>query len=66
MASGYSDDGHGLQHSQRYYAKLYFDTVLSNMSAVDPFRAWVSSTPAQGNETASVPYNTHSAVELRG
>ena len=66
MAAGYSDDHH-LFHAQRQYSQLYFETIHGNLTSVDPYRAWMSSTPSQGNETPAVPYNRGgSEVELRG
>lgn len=68
MAGGYSEDHH-FYSATAFYSKLYFDTIHGNLTAVDPARAasWISSTPAQGNETATVPYNRNgSSVELRG
>lgn len=42
-----------------YYSKLFFGTILSNVSAVDPHRQQISSTPSMGNETAAIPYNNN-------
>jgi len=55
MASGYVQ--HGYYDQARYYAALYFATVIANLTAVDPTRAIVSSCPSYGNETAAVPFS---------
>ena len=66
MAVGYSAQNHHFLSAHAFYSKLYFATVLSNASAVDPNRAIVSSTPALGNETAATPFNRNANIELRG
>jgi beta-mannosidase len=53
MASFYPVAAHA------YYSKLFFATVLNNVSAVDPHRQQISSTPSMGNETATIPYNNN-------
>jgi len=65
MASGYSD-GHHFFNAAPFYGALYFTTIAGNLSAVDPSRVFLSSTPSQGNESAAAPLNQHSSVELRG
>ena len=65
MANGYDVNHHDFMSAAPFYSRLYFDTIRSNLSDVDPHRAWISSTPSLGNETKAVPYTT-SSVELRG
>jgi uncharacterized membrane protein YgcG len=64
MASGY--DEHDLYSVAREYSALYFDTVLANISAADPWRPQVSSTPSWGNETAAAPFHPNESSVLRG
>ena len=69
IAKGPYSRNHDFFAAAPFYSALFFDTILGNLSAVDPARAatWISSTPSQGNETAAVPYNRNgSTVELRG
>jgi beta-mannosidase len=65
MASGYSDD-HQFFSAAPFYSALYFGCIAGNVSAFDPGRVFLSSTPSQGNETSAVPFNRQSSVELRG
>lgn len=66
MAAGYSDDHHMPPSSIPFYSALYFDTVLANFSALLPFTPTVSSTPSNGNETATHPWSSSSEIITRG
>ena len=48
------------------YGQLYFDTVKSNVTSLDTSRPFISSSPSNGDETASNPVDQNPQDEFRG
>ena len=66
MAAGYSDSHHLPPSAIPFYSALYFDTILSNFTALLPHTPTLSSTPSNGNETRERPWSRSSEIVTRG